>query len=150
MFSLAFKIAAETDSEWSKLIAKASNSPYSHVEGWLSGDKNKALCFSSREPIGAGFQEIDLTQKCWDIIEFKLSTQEEFAIVCFCWGANGKEYDLLGLLGYKQGTGWHDDHDVFCSEFWAACLTQCIGLPLPKEPWMTSPGDLYTLVKGIK
>src|SRR5579884_1948797 len=141
MIRLAFKIAALTDSEWSRLIAEASHSRYSHVEGWLDGAQNSALCFSSREPKGASFEIIDLTAPYWEIVgPLNLTAEQEARIAGFCAGANGKEYDGLGLIGYKFGTGCHDDHDLFCSECWAAALKECAGWTLGgKDPWMISP-----------
>jgi hypothetical protein len=134
------------------MIGKASGSPYSHVELWLDGPQNAARCFSSREPSGASFMVRDLTTPEWEIVPYHsvIGPQDESnlfdCVESFCEGANGKSYDMAGLLGYKLGTGLHDDHDVFCSEVVSECLQKCAGLVLPKDPWMTSPGDLYKLV----
>lgn len=148
MIQLAFKIAAKTGSKWSEMIAKASNSPYSHVEMWLDGVSSAARCFSSREPVGAAFMVLDLTTPEWEITPYSVLGRDE-VIQAFCNGANGKSYDMAGLLGYKLGNGLHDDHDVFCSEVVSECLQECAGLVLPKAPWMTSPGDLYNLVTAM-
>ena len=150
MIQLAFVVAAKTGSPWSEMIAKASGSPYSHVELWLSGPQNAARCFSSREPIGASFMTRDLTTPEWEIVQYPPANSPGVpqTIEAFCQGSNGKSYDMAGLLGYKLGTGMHDDHDVFCSEVVSECLADCAGLKLEKEPWMTSPGDLYKLVKS--
>lgn len=164
MTALAFVIAAKTGSGWSDLIAAASASPYSHVELWLGGPKTAALCFSSREPAGASFEIIDLTQPKYEIVPLNVTPLEEAKILGFCLGANGKSYDGMGLIGYKFGTGLHDDHDVFCSEVCASDLQKCAGLftgpeitldmllksPYPdafstKRAWMISPGDLHAL-----
>lgn len=150
MIQLAFVIASKTGSAWSEMIAKASGSPYSHVEICLDGPRNAARCFSSREPDGASFMVRDLTSPELEIVSLKpaLTEQQEYMVEAFCWGANGKAYDMAGLLGYKLGNGLHDDHDVFCSEVVSACLRACAGLVLPAEPWMISPGDLHKLVAG--
>ena len=151
MIQLAFVIAAKTGSAWSEMIGKASGSPYSHVELWLYGSQSKARCFSSREPAGALFMYRDLTTPEWEIVGHpgcEIDSEMGEEIVAFCNGANGKAYDMAGLLGYKLGTGLHDDHDVFCSEVVSSCLQQCARLVLPKDPWMISPGDLYKLVTG--
>lgn len=150
MISLAFKIAAATGSKWSELIARESNSKYSHVEGWVRDPQNNARCFSSREPHGAGFQSIDLTTPgLWDIVPIKLTPEQETSAYGFCLGCDGKNYDGIGLIGYAlQAPGLHDFSAIFCSEVWAAIATKCWGKTLPKQPWQISPGDLYTLAKG--
>ncbi len=148
MIKLAFVIA-EKASDWSKMIAKASNSPYSHVELWLDGPQNQARCFSSREPIGASFMIRDLSTAEWEIVVPNLiisSTQAQ----AFCLGANGKDYDMIGLLGYRLGTGLHDNHDVFCSEVVGEALMASSDFKLLKDPWMTSPGDLYNEIPKIR
>lgn len=150
MISLAFKIAALTDSSWSKAIAAASHSKYSHVEGWLSGAQNNALCFSAREPKGCSYAAVDLTTPEWEIVPLKLSDMENLIIRGFCMGADGKDYDFPGLAGYELGTGLHSDSDLFCSECWATALRDCANWDLLKDPWMISPGDLYNLAVAKK
>jgi hypothetical protein len=146
---LAFKIAANSDSEWSKLIARESNSPYSHVEGWLSGAQNKAFCFSSREIYGAGFKFLDLTDSSlWEIVPIDLTFDQISRTQAFCQGSDGKGYDGVGLIGYAlKDPAIHDYSKVFCSEVWAEIAAKCWGKILPRDPWLISPGDLYTLVK---
>ena len=151
MIRLAFKVAAIAGGPWSELISKVSKSPYCHVEGWLSGPINNARCFSSREPHGAGFQQIDLTTPgLWVITpEIPLTAQEEAAANGFCLGCDGKRYDMAGLAGYAlQNPAIHDYSQVFCSETWAAIAQKCWAKPLPKDPWLISPGDLFELAKG--
>jgi hypothetical protein len=150
VITLAFKIAAASDSQWSKLVAHASGSIYSHVEGWLDGPKTNARCFSSREPHGAGFEQIDLTTPgLWDFLPFPCTPDQEMSANGFCLGADGKLYDGVGLLGFKLADpAIHDYHALFCSETWAAIAQKCCGRPLPKVPWLISPGELYTLAKG--
>lgn len=152
MIALAFKIAAQTSSEWSKLIAAATHSPYSHVELWVGGERGAALCWSSREFDGVALVVLDLEQPEWEIVEIGAAAGREAFMAAFiagfCAGANGKSYDTLGLLGYKTGSGQHDDHDVFCSEFCASALAACGALTLPRAPWLISPGDLYGIVSA--
>ena len=145
MIWLAFKIAANTDSEWSKLIAAATHSSYSHVELWVAGEITAAVCWSSREFGGVSQVTLDLTQPEWKLVQVAAASEFAAFITGFCAGANGKNYDTLGLLGYKTGTGQHDDHDVFCSEFCSAVLLACGVLSGPLAPWRVSPGDLYAL-----
>jgi len=146
---LAFRIAVKTNSEVSQLIAAASGSPYSHVEGWLRDDRNRAYCFSSREPYGCSFKVIDLTTPEWVTLPLTLTAEQEARIQGFCEGASGKAYDFPGIAGYETGTGLHNDSDLFCSECWATALKRCAGWTLDgKDPWMISPGGLYTLAGG--
>ena len=155
MVQLAFVVASEAGSVWSDLIAKTSNSPYSHVELWLDGPQNAARCFSSREPLGASFMVRDLATPEWEIVHlpptlYHGSQLEDCMIEAYCQGANGKEYDLLGLAGIGTGTGAHSDADVFCSEFVSGCLKFCLGIMLSKVPWMESPGMLYSDIKDTQ
>ena len=149
MIQLAFVVAAKTGSIFSQMIAKASHSQFSHVELWCDGPRNAARCFSSREPGGAAWMIRDLTTPEWEIVPipraFYDGTQDRI-VEAFCWGADGKDYDMLGLIGYKLGNGLHDDDDVFCSEVVSACLSISLGIKLPKNPWIMSPGDLYALM----
>lgn len=151
MIRLAFKVAAAAGSPWSQLIAQVSKSPFSHVEGWLSGPANAARCFSSREPHGAGFDTIDLSQPgLWDITPpLKLTPEQETLACGYCLGCDGKNYDGVGLIGFAlQDARIHDYASVFCSETWAAIAQHCWSKTLPKQPWQISPGDLCTLAKG--
>ncbi len=149
MIQLAFKIAAKTGSAWSQLIARESGSIYSHVEGWLDGPQNNARCFSSREPHGAGFEQIDLTVPgLWDTIPFVCTPEQEALANGFCLGADGKMYDGVGLLGYGlANASIHDYHSLFCSETWAAIAQKCCRKTLPRAAWLISPGELFDLVK---
>ena len=149
--NLAFKIAAKSGSAWSEMIARESNSPYSHVEGWLSGPQNAAQCFSSREPKGAGYATIDLTQPMWEIVPITLTHDQEQLTNGFCLGCNGKMYNGLGLVGFKADIPqMTDPHAIFCSQVWATVARSCWGKQLPVQPWMISPGQLYTLAKEWK
>lgn len=150
MIRLAFKIAAATGDRWSMLIAKESGSPYSHVEVWLDGPSDKAHCFSSREPAGASYTVLDLTNpQLWNVIDVDLSPEQEAAARGYCAGADGKLYDGVGLLGYRfANPRIHDPHAVFCSEAGAA-MCQVAGKDLGgKQPWQFSPGDLCALAKS--
>ncbi len=155
MISLAFKNAAKSGSKWSQLIARESGSPYSHVEFWLSGDVNKAYCFSSREPLGASYGIIDLTEVFWEIVPLKLSEIEEARVVAYCDGACGKWYNGIGLLGYRlHDEAINDGHNVFCSQVVFDALSKCTSLidlnTETRKAWMISPGDLYKLVTAAK
>src|SRR5579862_8583397 len=144
MIQLAFKIASKTGSVWSELIARESGSVYSHVEGWLSGPQSTAYCFSSREPVGASFETIDLTTPEWEIVPvLGLTPQQEDLTLGYCLGCDGKKYNGLGLIGFKAGIPQlTDPHEIFCSQTWADIARKCWGKSLPNKPWMISPGQL--------
>jgi hypothetical protein len=149
MIYFAFKIAARAGSAWSLLIAKESGSMYSHVEVWLDGPRENARCFSSREPHGAGFQQINLTDAMWDIFPVFFTPEQESMVNGYCLGCDGKIYDGLGLIGYQfKNASIHDFHAVFCSEVGAAILQKCGGRSMKTVPWQTSPGDLANFVKS--
>jgi hypothetical protein len=144
---LAFVVAAIANDEISTMIARASKSPYSHVECWLSGPQNDATCFSSRGPHGAAFLQIDLTSAKYEIVAVDWDYDLAHAVAI---GANGKDYDFEGLLGYKLGNGLHDDDNVFCSEVVSIIGRESGKLILPRDPWLISPGDLHALVTAQK
>jgi len=154
MIHFAFKIASKlppgVERNWSMLVATASGSIYSHVEVWLNGDIKTAYCFSSREPHGAGFQVIDLSAPEWEIVPLNTTPDQEKYIWGYCLGADGKGYDGVGLLGFGKIPAIHDFRCLHCSETAANILAKCLKQKLSKLAWMLSPGDICTLVKGIK
>jgi hypothetical protein len=151
MIRLAFKIAAADHNPWSELVAKVSGSPYCHVEGWLSGPATNARCFSSREPHGAGFEQLDLTAPGrWVILPaLDLTPEQESLAWGYCLGCDGKNYDGVGLIGFAlHDQKIHDYSSIFCSETWAAIAQHCWSKTLPVQPWQISPGMLCDLAKG--
>ena len=147
MIKYAFKIASKSGSAWSALIARESGSIYSHVEIWLDGPIKNARCFSSREPHGAGFQNIDLTDPMWDIFDVFFTPEQEQCANGYCLGCDGKMYDGLGLIGYEfKNPALHDYHAIFCSEVGAAILQKCGGRSMKTVPWQTDPGTLAKFI----
>ena len=146
--ALAFKkSAAEPHNIFGQAISAKTGSIYCHVECWISGPQNAALCFSSREPHGAGWATIDLTDAAmWDIVPLDLTPEQEIAIHGFCCGCDGKRYDALGIVGIAVGADLHDYSQVFCSEVCASMLKQCAGKDLGgKHAWQIWPGELYEM-----
>src|SRR5579863_7530461 len=147
MISYAFKYASG-QGLYSYLISKRTKSPFSHVEVWLSGPQDKAICFSSRPGEGCGFKLIDLSDaKVWKIVNLPPVNEELW--VGFCHGSNGKGYDYLGILGYDTGHGEHKERDRFCSEWGTEVGQVCSGWWKGVKRWLVSPGDLYTLVTEL-
>ncbi len=144
MIALAFKRAA-TQGTWSKIIAWRSKSPYSHVEGWISGEAQRAQCFSSREGSGTSFIMLDLTEpKVWDIIYVKDPSAER--TLGFCLGMENRSYDYIGLLGFDRHKDWHEPKAVFCSEVWTEWGQKCLGLWPETHRWLVSPGMLWDML----
>ena len=165
MISLAFKrSSAETGpvAIVGQLISLKTGSEFCHVEIVFDmTDPKAALCFSSREPHGAGWQTIDLTNAAmWEIVPLHLTPDQEQECIGFCKGADGKRYDMLGIIGIAvEAPEFHDYSQIFCSETAASMAKQCAGRslgtipnsgepPVERHAWSVSPGDLYELAKS--
>jgi len=145
---LAFKVASATDSKWSKLIAQLTHGKYSHVEMWLTGPQNAAVCFSSREGSGCGYATIDLTVSgLWDFIEPPQTEAGVQLLAGFCAGSDGKPYDYTDLLDALLGHGKQDcGFARFCSGVTTEALQKCFGLLPGIQYWTVSPVKLYELL----
>lgn len=158
MLALAFKIAEKAGGLFSSQIQFVTGSKFSHVELWLSGPQDKAMCYSSREPYGTAFQTVDLSDsKLWEIVHLESTPEQENRVLWFCRGDAGRSYDALGILGIGSGLGAHDEQDRFCSEAIFYILQQVFGFHPEIERWMVAPGwptadgkrfGLYELVKA--
>ena len=145
MVALAFK--RSTGGFLDKAICWKTGSPYCHVELMLAGPIDDAQCFSSRQPHGTGFANINLRDdKIWDLVVLPLNPSQENALLNFCKGCGSKEYDWVGILGFVLPWGEHDDYDRFCSEICTEALQKVLGWFPDVKPWKTSPADLYKLV----
>lgn len=148
----AFKNAQVAGSMWSKAIAWKTGGLFSHVELWLSGPQDKALCFSSREGEGCSLKVLDLTVKgLWVIEPAGFTPDQELKALGYALAMSAAKvrYDYLGILGIGTGHGEHDDHDRFCSEVCIEVAQQCAGRWLNLHRWLVSPSALYQLVKGV-
>lgn len=150
MITFAFRKPPESDL-WGQGICRASNSIYCHVEAWLDGPMTAARCFSSREPVGASFQVRDLSDtREWEMVTLNLTPTQEDRCIGFAYGACGKRYNALGLLGYATGTGMTFPWDLFCSQCCADML-RCCGFGSAWKPSnMISPGDLAGYLKELE
>src|SRR5579862_4320283 len=147
--NLAFKNgqrAAEIESGaarfFSREIMRVTGGDWSHVECWLSGPREKALCSASREPGGISFQTLDLTDKSlWSIIGIPTTPEQDLAIEWFCKGSDGKRYDAEGIVGIGTGTAVHDSAQRFCSEYAAEIGTAVLDIPCLRGilRWMVAP-----------
>jgi hypothetical protein len=74
---------------------------------------------------------------------------DQEALACgYCLGADGKNYDGLGLVGFAvHNPAIHDYSMIFCSETIAAIAQHCWSKILPAQPWQISPGMLVELAK---
>jgi hypothetical protein len=148
MIHLAFK--RQTGGIFDKLICWKTGSEFCHVELWLDGNIQAALCFSSRQPDGTSFAHINLAatfdgKPIYELIPLYLTSKQEIAVNAFCQGCGHKDYDWLGILGFVLPWGEHDDHDRFCSEICTESLEKPLKWWPGVKPWETSPGDLYRL-----
>jgi hypothetical protein len=139
--------------QFSKAVAWKTGGKFSHVELWLGGPSDKALCFSSREGSGCGFQTIDLTAPAglWVIEPLaSLTAQQEDKIYGFAMAMSAAKvrYDYLGILGIATGHGEHNDHDRFCSEVCLEALQSCAGSWHGVKKWQVNPTQLYAMTQA--
>jgi hypothetical protein len=126
-------------------IAAVTGGAYSHVEFWLSGPTNAAVCFSSREPSGTGFSTIDLSNPAeWTIVDIPVifDSWTMTKAVWFCKGSDGRAYDGVGIVGIGTGQARvHDPFARFCSEMCAEIGQEVFDLaPLRgKNAWQIAP-----------
>lgn len=145
-----FRNAKKTKNLWSRLISAWTGGPYSHVELWLAGPKEAAVCFSAREGQGVRFKVIDLTDGQWDEIKISENKEDVKKILNFALPQVGMGYDWLGLLGFVKP--WHisflhDSDDRFCSEVCSEDLNKADLLKLQGlHPWEINPNKLAALL----
>ena len=147
-FAYAFKDAAEAarrssglEAAFSLEIARVTGGRFSHVECWISGSLDAALCFSSREPAGTALRIIDLSDPAlWIIVPVATTPVQDVGVRGFCMGSSGRRYDGLGLVGIDLQTGFHDPFDRFCSESGFELGQMCLGIfPHDIDRWMVAP-----------
>lgn len=148
-FAYAFKKAALAGSKWSKFIAEATHGPYSHVECWVQGPQNAAVCYSSREGTGVARATIDLTDPMWVIWPVPTTPEEDMQILWFCKGSEGKAYDYLALLVAAGGRGVHKSWARICSEFCLEVGQNVLGLLPSEDCWAVSPNRLATILNNV-
>ena len=160
--NLAFKDADLAGGFFSKAIKWKTGGRFSHVECWLSGPKEKAICFSSREPNGTGYATIDLTEQrkgrdLWTCIEIPCTGAQMVFVRWFAEGTGFKRYDYAGIMGFvlnRKRT--HDRARVFCSEWCCLMVQRCMGGFLYDDegneifPWTVSPSALYEMACKFK
>ena len=158
---LAFKDADLAGGFFSKAIKWKTGGRFSHVECWLAGPKEAAVCFSSREPDGTGYAVIDLTEQrkgrdLWTCMEVPLTPDEELFVRGFCEGTGFRRYDYAAILGFvldRKRT--HDRARVFCSEWNCSMCQKCLGRFLTDAsgseifPWTVSPSALYEMARKV-
>lgn len=159
----AFVLAREANplaKLFTKEIMNFTGGSYSHVEFWLKGPIDQALCFSSREPLGSSFSTIDLSNRLeWTIIGLPPSDTITMAKAeWFCKGTAGRLYDGVGIVGIGTGQARvHDPYARFCSETCAEIGQQVFQLPVLSglNAWQIAPSGkprngfgLYELMVG--
>lgn len=149
---VAFKNAFRSRSLWSKGIAWWTRGPYSHVELWLAGEPEAAICFSSREGKGTGRAILDLRPN-FDVIQLTTSSTDPKIfekIYSLCESEPHKSYDWLGLLGFLGPAKVHDSRDRFCSEYVYEKLEQadCLAVVGGPDRWKVSPNQLADILRA--
>lgn len=154
MVHLAFKVAAVEGSLGSKAIAWWTKGPFCHVELWLDGPIENALCFSSTLETGTRLAHINLTAPVglWETVEVPCTDVEFSDLLTWCECHTGEKYDQLGIVGFVIPFGEHHAHEEFCSESDGDALEQSTAIGKSwvlagDRPWKISPNELYRLVK---
>lgn len=136
---IAFKVAQ--NSFFSQAISKITGGKYSHVELWLSGPQDKALCYSSREPSGTDFATLDLTDPTlWTVLAIPTTPEQDNNLLWYCKGSRGRPYDFQDILG--QALKNHHFNIGFarvCSEEVSTVLQNVLNILTQYNPGMISP-----------
>lgn len=140
------KVAFEKGVTWySRVIQWWTRGPYSHVELWLDGEVDKALCFSSLEGVGVRFAVRDL-RGTFDTITVSENSQAGLEMYKAALPLTGKKYDWLGILGFAGPLKLHDSKDRFCSEVCYEMLDTEGFLHDAEARWKVSPNELADVV----
>lgn len=115
---LSAGIAKETD----RAIAEFTGGKYCHVEVWIDGPQNAAVCYSARQPHGVARAVIDLGDSTlWTVLPWAVTASacwgDQDWLLGFCEASVGKPYDFLGILGIAMHQPLAVPWDRFCSEF---------------------------------
>lgn len=115
---LSAGIAKETD----RAIAEFTGGKFCHVELWIDGPQNAAVCYSARQPHGVAKAIIDLSDAAlWTIVGIGPTGdhwyEDQDWLLGFCEASVGKPYDFLGILGIAMHQPLAVPWDRFCSEF---------------------------------
>ncbi len=123
------------------LISWWTRGPFSHAEIVFSDGKSFSSSIRDK-----GVRTITIKDEThWTFFELHLSTEAEQKIRVFCEGELGKEYDLLGTLGFILPTFRPEKKKWFCSEFVVASLQQC-GMLHWIKAGKINPNKLYGLL----
>jgi hypothetical protein len=125
VFAYAFKNAArsaELDGAglgrvFDDAIARVTGGKYCHVEAWLSGSINSAVCYSARQPSGTAIAIIDLSDDyLWRIVPVTVSQQESDELYGYAVGGSGRPYNMAGIVGIGTDTKISVPWERFCSQ----------------------------------
>ena len=103
-----------------KIIAKVTDSEYSHVEIVFS---NGISYSASPRDKGVRFKEIDMETGKWDLYKIDRQFDEELLKI-HLKKFEGQPYDVLGAIGSGFGIPLYSPHKKFCSLImaWIFCL----------------------------
>jgi hypothetical protein len=142
--NLAFKDGTHggfVDSE----IVRIAGGPFCHVELWMSGPREAAVCFSSRQPDGTGYAVVDLSAPLYTCIEFPATQAQMDFTRGFAAGTGHKRYNMAGIIGFLGPLKTTDNYDLFCSEWCCSWAQQAMGMFPNAIPSRTAPTPLALL-----
>jgi hypothetical protein len=126
---------------FNRFVAWWDDGPYSHCEVVLEEDgENKTFASSSYLDGGVRTKTWIPNPDSWDYLE--VDCDLEYAKQWFK-DNDGKNYDVLGLLGFILRRGTQDQSKFFCSEAVAAALKM-------DEAWRYDPNILYLRLKEAR
>lgn len=127
---------------YDKMIAAATCGRYSHVEIKF----NDGICFSSSpRDGGTRFKQINVSPKNWDIVNLKISSEQENNVRFFCEKEVDKEYDWLAISCFLLPVNVNDAKKWYCSEICSTVLIKEKILYTKNDKF--SPSSLYKIVK---
>jgi|LGVE01.1.fsa_nt_gb uncharacterized protein YycO len=123
-----------------KLIAKITNSKFSHCELVFSN----GTAFSASDREGVRFAKIDFSSGHWELVTVDITSEQESLLTAWCMRQVNSKYDWLGVfLGW---VGIHQQKKWFCSELCSEALTNFAGIELISQSKSISPEKLYKIL----
>jgi hypothetical protein len=142
--TLAFK--RSSGGFFDKLIVWKTKGPLVHVELWLTGARENAECFSSRQPHGTGYAHVNLTNYvCIEIPATQLQMDETRL---WCAGVGWKRYNWTAILGFVAPSKIDDRTDMTCSECCTKWAQDVMDMFPAVDARTVSPMKLFDMLGG--
>lgn len=136
----AFRQNAPGLVSWLIRFVTKSEQKISHVEVVFPDGRS----FSSREPKGAAWADIDYSQGQWKFCSIEVTDEQLAEALKITAQMEGRGYDFLGIVRFYLGWSRNNDRP-FCSEY-GGMIAKCFGLALNADPNLISPQRLFDLV----